>query len=99
MQGVLNLSLFPFDTSMPAPFGTNDRATSATHQCNVDLDGKTEGGRATHTHTPADVDDEAASTFGDVRATGLAVPFFAGPWPYAEVCLAFRLAPLFSFAR
>ena len=50
MQGVLNLSLFPFDTSRPAPFGTNDRATSATHQCNVDLDGKTEGGRATHTH-------------------------------------------------
>ena len=94
MQGVLNLSLFPFDTSMPDHLlvPTTVPLLPLTSVTSI-LTGRL---RAVEPHTPADVDDEAASTFGDVRAT---VPFFAGPWPYAEVCSAFRLASLFSFAR
>ena len=43
-------------------------------------------------HTLAEADDDAASTLGDVRATGLAVPFNVGPCPKAPVCSAFLLA-------
>ena len=39
------------------------------------------------------MEEESASTFGVVWATGLAVPFFDGPCPNAAVCSAFCALP------